>query len=119
MRDPKLVAMTGPLSEYRGGFAGKLAGVGYATGSAEHQVGLMAHLSRWMEGRGPGPADLTPERAGEFLQARRACGCTLLLAARGWRRCWAACVTWVRCRTRRRPRSPRRRCWPGTTAAAC
>jgi len=82
MRDPKLVAMTGPLSEYRDGFADKLAGVGYATGSAEHQVGLMAHLSRWMEGRGLRPADLTPERAGEFLQARRACGYTLLLSQR-------------------------------------
>ena len=82
MRDPKLVAMTGPLSEYRDGFADKLAGVGYATGSAEHQVGLMAHLSRWMEGRGLRPADLTPERAGEFLQARRACGYALLLSQR-------------------------------------
>jgi integrase/recombinase XerD len=82
MRDPKLVAMTGPLSEYRDGFADKLADAGYATGSAEHQVGLMAHLSRWMEGRGLRPADLTPERAGEFLQARRACGYTLLLSQR-------------------------------------
>jgi integrase/recombinase XerD len=82
MRDPKLVAMTGPLSEYRDGFADRLADVGYATGSAEHQVGLMAHLSRWMESRGLRPADLTPERAGEFLQARRACGYTLLLSRR-------------------------------------
>src|SRR5208283_2541087 len=45
---------------------------GYTPGSAEHQVGLMAHLSRWLESRGLGPADLTPGRAEEFLQARRA-----------------------------------------------
>src|SRR5260370_31157327 len=49
MRDPKQVAMTGPLSGYRDGFADELAATRYTPGSAEHQVGLMAHLSRWLE----------------------------------------------------------------------
>jgi integrase/recombinase XerD len=85
MRDPKQVAMTGPLAVYRNGFADELAATGYTPGSAEHQVGLMAHLSRWLESRGLGPADLTPGRAGEFLQARRAEGYTLLLSQRALR----------------------------------
>ena len=85
MRDPKQVAMTGPLAVYRNGFADELAATGYTPGSAEHQVGLMAHLSRWLESRGLGPADLTPGRAEEFLQARRAEGYTLLLSQRALR----------------------------------
>ncbi len=85
MRDPKQVAMTGPLAADRNGFADELAATGYTPGSAEHQVGLMAHLSRWLESRGLGPADLTPGRAEEFLQARRAEGYTLLLSQRALR----------------------------------
>jgi site-specific recombinase XerD len=77
--------MTGPLAAYRNGFADELAATGYTPGSAEHQVGLMAHLSRWLESRGLGPADLTPGRAEEFLQARRAEGYTLLLSQRALR----------------------------------
>jgi site-specific recombinase XerD len=77
--------MTGPLAAYRDGFADELAGTGYTPGSAEHQVGLMAHLSRWLESRGLGPADLTPGRAEEFVQARRAGGYTLLLSQRALR----------------------------------
>ena len=46
--------MTGPLSAYRDGFAEELAGQGYTAGSAQHQVGLMAHLSRWLDSRGLG-----------------------------------------------------------------
>jgi integrase/recombinase XerD len=81
-QDPKRVATAGPLAAYRDGFADELASAGYTPGSAEHQVGLMAHLSRWLESRGLGPADLTPERAEEFIRARRAAGYTLLLSQR-------------------------------------
>ena len=116
MRDPKLVAMTGPLSEYRDGFADKLAGVGYATASAEHQVGLMAHLSRWMEGRGLGRLISRRNGLGSFSRRGVLAATPCCCHSGRWRRCWATCVTWARCRTRRRLRSPRRRCWPGTTA---
>ncbi len=81
-RDPKRVAVTSPLAAYRDGFADELARAGYTSGSAGHQVGLMAHLSRWLGSRGFGPADLTPERAEEFIRARRAAGYTLLLSQR-------------------------------------
>jgi len=83
MNDPRRVRVSGPLVAYRDGFAEELAGQGYTAGSAQHQVLLMAHLSRWLESRGLGVADLTPDRAQEFLAARRADGYSLELSWRG------------------------------------
>ena len=118
MNDPSRVRVSGPLAAYRDGFAEELAKRGYTAGSAQHQVGLMAHLSRWMEGRGLGAADLTPERAGEFLAVRRACGYTLLLSQRGM----APLLGYLRglgvTPVPPEPAAARRRsCWPGTTVA--
>lgn len=83
MRDPRRVRISGPLVPYRDGFAEEVAGQGYTTGSAQHQVGLMAHLSRWLESQGLGTGDLTPVRVEEFLALRRAEGYTLELSQRG------------------------------------
>ena len=83
MKDPRRVRVSGPLAAYRDGFAAELAGRGYAAGSAQHQVGLLAHLSRWLDSRGLGAADLTAARAEEFLAARRADGYTRELSGRG------------------------------------
>jgi integrase/recombinase XerD len=52
MKDPRRVRVSGPLAAYRDGFAAELAGRGYTPGSAQHQVGLLAHLSRWLDSRG-------------------------------------------------------------------
>src|SRR5260370_31736159 len=81
--DPGRVRVSGPLSAYRDGFAEELAGQGYTAGSAQRQVLLLAHLSRWLDSRGLGAADLTPGRVEEFLQARRAAGYALELSQRG------------------------------------
>jgi integrase/recombinase XerD len=81
--DPGRVRVSGPLSAYRGGFAEELARQGYTPGSAQRQVGLLAHLSRWLDSRGLGAADLTPECVEEFLGARRAEGYTIELSQRG------------------------------------
>ena len=83
MKDPRRVRVSGPLAAYRDGFAAELAGRGYTPGSAQHQVGLLAHLSRWLDSRGLGAADLTAARAEEFLAARRADGYTRELSGRG------------------------------------
>ena len=83
MKDPRRVRVSGPLAAYRDGFAAELAGRGYAAGSAQHQVGLLAHLSRWLDSRGLGAADLTAARVEEFLAARRADGYTRELSGRG------------------------------------
>src|SRR5260370_14609387 len=81
--DPGRVRVSGPLSAYRDGFAEELARQGYTPGSAQRQVGLLAHLSRWLDSRDLGAADLTPECVEGFLQARRAEGYTIELSQRG------------------------------------
>jgi site-specific recombinase XerD len=77
------VRVSGPLAEHAAGFAGFLAEAGYTPLSAANQVRLLAHLSRWAEGRGLCPGDLTGERLGEFLAARREAGYTCWLSERG------------------------------------
>jgi site-specific recombinase XerD len=77
------VRVTGPLRGYAAGFAGFLAEAGYTPLSAANQVRVLAHLSRWMEGRGLGSGELTSERLGEFLAARRGAGYTCWLSERG------------------------------------
>jgi integrase/recombinase XerD len=77
------VRVSGPLAEHAAGFAGFLAEAGYTPLSAANQVRVLAHLSRWMVGRGVSPEGLTGERLGEFLAARRDAGYTCWLSERG------------------------------------
>jgi site-specific recombinase XerD len=77
------VRVSGPLAEHAAGFAVFLAEAGYTSLSAANQVRVLAHLSRWMEGCGLSPGDLTGERLGEFLAARREAGYTCWLSDRG------------------------------------
>jgi integrase/recombinase XerD len=77
------VRVSGPLAEHAAGFAVFLAGAGYTPLSAANQVRVLAHLSRWTESRGLAPGDLTGERLGEFLAARREAGYTCWLSERG------------------------------------
>jgi len=77
------VRVSGPLAEYAAGFAGFLVEAGYTPLSAANQVRVLAHLSRWMEGCGLGPGELTGKRLGEFLAARRDAGYTCWLSERG------------------------------------
>jgi len=72
----------GPLAPYAEGFREELLGQGYSWGSAAHQIHLMAHVSRWLEARGLGPAALDERLTGEFLAARRAGGYAALRSAR-------------------------------------
>jgi len=74
MGDPLRVRMAGPLRQFVPGFAAELARLGYTAGSARAQVGVMAHLSRWLAGEGLDAAGLTPQVAERFLAARRAAG---------------------------------------------
>jgi integrase/recombinase XerD len=72
----------GPLAPYGERFRGHLPGQGYSWGSAAHQIHLMAHLSRWLEARGLGPAALDEYLTGQFLAVRRADGYAALRSAR-------------------------------------
>jgi integrase/recombinase XerD len=72
----------GPLAPYAEGFREDLLGQGYSWGSAAHQVHLMAHLSRWLEAQGLGPAALDELLTRQFVTARRADGYVALRSAR-------------------------------------
>ena len=61
----------GPLEPFAVGYAGYLEGLGYSGCSAEAQVGFVAHLDRWLTGRGLGVGDLGGEVIEEYLIARR------------------------------------------------
>jgi site-specific recombinase XerD len=56
------------------GFIAELAERGYTPVSAAHQLRLMAHVSRWLAGRGLGSDDLSSTGVDEFMAARRAAG---------------------------------------------
>jgi integrase/recombinase XerD len=76
MHDPARVRVTGPLMPYADGFRAELARKGYAPGSAEFQLGLAAHLSRWLADRDLGVSELTRGHVGQFLEDRRSSGYT-------------------------------------------
>lgn len=59
------------MAAYAAGFGAHLLERGYAPSSAEDQLRLLAHLSRWIEERREEPAALTPELVEQFLAARR------------------------------------------------
>lgn len=61
----------GPLAPFADGFTVELVGRGYRPRSVRGQLGLMAHLSRWLAERGLEPAALTQENVERFLAVRR------------------------------------------------
>lgn len=69
----------GSLAGYAEGFREHLLGRGYTDGSAARLIHLMAHVSRWLDGFGVSPSELTPERVAAFVASRRAEGYA------GWR----------------------------------
>src|SRR5215470_17017215 len=73
------VCMTGPLAPHATGLASELARLGFTEMSARAQLGLAAHLSRWLAAAGLGTMALTAPVAEEYLAARRAAGYTAYL----------------------------------------
>jgi site-specific recombinase XerD len=69
--DPSRVRFTGPLVRFASGLADELAALGYTRTSATTQLGLAAHLSRWLDTVGVGLGELTPAVIDRFLQERR------------------------------------------------
>ena len=65
------VRVGGPLEPFRDGVAEALSASGYSKDRAAQLVRLTAHLSRWLESRGLGPGDLSPEVVEEFFDEFR------------------------------------------------
>lgn len=61
----------GPLSGRAEGFAGYLAGLGYAPGSVVLRLNLLKHLSRWLAAEGVDPSDVDAATVERFLIVRR------------------------------------------------
>jgi site-specific recombinase XerD len=74
--------MTGPLAGYGPGLAGELGRLGFTERSARGQLHLAAHLSRWLDAAGLGPAALSAPVVEAFLASRRAAGYTAFLTPR-------------------------------------
>jgi integrase/recombinase XerD len=68
------VRVTGPLVPYARGFAAELARLGFTKVSAQKQLQLAAHLSRWLADSGLDVAVLDAVAVDGFLAARRAAG---------------------------------------------
>jgi integrase/recombinase XerD len=65
------VRVGGPLEPFRDGVAEALSVRGYSKDRAVQLMRLLAHLSRWLESRGLGPGDLSPEIVEEFFDGFR------------------------------------------------
>jgi site-specific recombinase XerD len=68
--------LDGPLAPHGAGFEASLAEQGYSADSISRHLRLMVHVSRWLDRRGLGAADLSVDCAGRFLRFRRTGGHT-------------------------------------------
>jgi hypothetical protein len=68
------VRVRGPLAAYARGLVGELARLGFSRGSAQKQLQLAAHVSRWLGDTGLDTAELNARAVDGFLAARRAAG---------------------------------------------
>jgi integrase/recombinase XerD len=77
------VRITGPLAPFADGYRVKLRGRGYMPRSIIDELRHVARLSRWLEERELGAADLGSERLSQFLGGlpRRRDGGRVYLAA--------------------------------------
>ena len=65
---------SGSLAPYAAGYGSWLAARGYSRWTIAHRLWQLDLVSRWLEREGLEPGELTRERVGEFLAARRAAG---------------------------------------------
>lgn len=66
--------VVGPLEPYAAGFADELHRLGYTVFAMRSQLGLVAHLSRWLTRRGLGVQVLAAAVLVEYVAERRAAG---------------------------------------------
>jgi len=68
------VRVTGPLAPYAAELTRGLTERGYAPSTRTGQLRVMAHVSKWLQGRQLSVLDLSAERVDEYLAGRRAGG---------------------------------------------
>ena len=77
------VGIAGPLEPYARACLAALLALGYSPLSAQNQLRVFSHLSRWLGHRRLRAGHLTDERVAAFLRSRRRAGYTCWLALRG------------------------------------
>jgi integrase/recombinase XerD len=77
--------VSGPLAPHAVGFERWLRARGFSGSGVSHRVWQLDHLSRWLERERLCPGELTPERQGQFLAARRAAGYRTWVSSRSLR----------------------------------
>ena len=85
MVNPTQVPVSGPLAEFRSGFASELLRQGYKTTPAGVQMNLMAHLSRWLADQGLDVHRLSDTEVERYLRARRGAGLVIHCGSRAMR----------------------------------
>jgi integrase/recombinase XerD len=65
------IIVSGPLAPFADGLRRELAGQGYALDTVGDHVHLLADLSGWLGGQDLTAADLTTQKAEQFLRDRR------------------------------------------------
>ena len=73
----------GPLAPYAGGFESHLSECGYAAKTRVTHLGVMSHLSRWLQAHQLGVEDLGREQVEQYLRWRCARGYTELCSRQG------------------------------------
>jgi integrase/recombinase XerD len=61
------VRVLGPLAPHADGVRSELSRLGYALGTVENHVRMMAHLSQWMADEGVEPSELSQDRVEQFF----------------------------------------------------
>ena len=74
MKTPDQPRVAGPLAPFAAGFQEELARQSFSPWTAAEHMYLMAHVSRWLDERDLGPAELSERRVEERLIDRRASG---------------------------------------------
>jgi integrase/recombinase XerD len=74
MTKARKVRVEGPLAPFVAELKSGLRGLGYTLLTTASELRVMAHLSHWLEAGGMTVADLTSERIGQYLNARRSAG---------------------------------------------
>ena len=62
------------LASFGAGFADELGGLGYTAECVARHVRLLGQLDEWLAGEGLTPGELTDDKVGRFVRARRAGG---------------------------------------------
>jgi hypothetical protein len=97
---PSWPLVSGPLAEYAEGFRAELGRLGYTPLTAAAHMRLVAHLSRWLTGKGLDVSALTSSTVEAYFAERRAAGYVNERTVGALGHYWSICVELAPSRSR-------------------